>query len=89
MGLGMLDGRESGCDDNTWKIITFSKIQVLGIQSDLKVARGYISCPLGVISHHIQWFYNMFPKLKMHIFPYLTPQNAKKIFAKNGTSSSG
>ena len=38
----------------------FQKNLILGIQSDLKEARGYqvvtyhISCPLGVISHHIQ-----------------------------------
>ena len=40
MGLGMSDGRESGRDDNMWKIVKFSKIQILGIQSELKVARG-------------------------------------------------
>ena len=40
MGLGMSDGRESGHDDDRWKILNFSKIQILGIQSDLKEARG-------------------------------------------------
>ena len=40
MGLGMSDGQESGHDDNRWKIVNFSKVLILGIQSDLKEARG-------------------------------------------------
>jgi hypothetical protein len=40
MGLGMSDGWESGHDADRWKILNFSKIQILGIQSDLKEARG-------------------------------------------------